>query len=116
MIRYKDGVTPDGLRSDIKGLLKGFEQIWHEHGHDVLTITDTTDSHPEDDPHTHGFAVDMRVHDYPVSEQELLAREIHDFVGPRYFSQLEFSGTDKAHIHVQLRKDLWHAIVAAERA
>ena len=113
MIRYKDGIILEGLRSQITGLLVKMDVIMHEHGCD-LVITCGLDGHPEDDPHSHGFAVDCRSHDLPIGDRSNVRDEIADMAGPDYTVLLENPGGDNEHIHVQYRKDLWRQIVAEE--
>jgi hypothetical protein len=113
MIRYKDGIITDGLRSQIIGLFCKIDIIFHEHGAH-MTITCGLDGHPEDDPHSHGFAVDLRTHDLAIGDRSNVRDEIATMAGPDYTVLLEYPGGANEHIHVQYRKDLWHQIVAEE--
>ena len=113
MIYYKDGISIDGLRPQITGLLTKLDVIFHEHG-SHCTITCGTDGHPEDDPHTHGFAVDLRTHDLAIGDVGNVRDEIADACGPDYTVLYEDPGGPNSHIHVQYRKDLWHQIMSLE--
>ena len=113
MIRYKDGIILEGLRPQITGLLVKMDVIMHEHGCD-LTITCGLDGHPEDDPHSWGFAVDLRTHDLDIGDRSNVRDEIAELAGLDYTVLLEGPGLDSEHLHVQLRRDKWRAIVAEE--
>ena len=112
-MNLKPGVTLDGLRPEITRILPDIEGLFNQAGL-PLTITCTTDEHPEDDPHTHGMAVDCRTHGLSPIEQKGLAVSIQHKLGSDYFVQNEFPGQDQEHVHCQYRIDLWHAIVEKE--
>ena len=106
-------VTLEGVRTEMLYALPIIERIFNFHEQE-LTLTCTTLDHKEDDPHTHGFAVDCRTHGISVGIQAQLTEEIQNALGHNYFAQNEVPGQSNEHIHVQLRKDLWHSIVEKE--
>ena len=114
-MEVKRGVSLAGLQSAISRILPSIELIFKQ-AHFALTLTCTTDGHPENDPHTHGYAVDCRIHGLPLQDQSALRFALEDFLGPRYTVLLEGSGTPQEHIHIQLRRDLWPVLVAEAKA
>ena len=115
MIQVKPGVEFSVLRSEIYSLFSGLELLFKQHKAECV-ITCGTERHPEDDPHPHGFAIDLRSHDVPSDLQRPLFAELSAFCGQRYTVLFEGEGSGNAHYHVQLRKDLWREIVAQEKA
>ena len=106
-------VTLIGVRPEALYMLPIIEKCFNFHQQE-LTITCTTLDHPQDDPHTRGFAVDCRTHGISVGVQAQLTKQIQEALGHNYFVQNEFPGLPNEHIHCQLRKDLWHSIVEKE--
>ena len=112
MIRYKDGITL-GLRPEIERVLVPIDIIMHEHGCD-LTITCGRDGHGNDDPHSHGFAVDLRTHDLALGDRSNVRDEIAEMAGPEYTVILENPGGASEHLHFQIKREKWREIVANE--
>jgi len=119
-MNLKPGVTLDGVRPEILSILPIIEQCYHAMEYD-LTITCTTKGHPEGDPHPPGFAVDCRTHGLYPETQQSLAYDIQHKLGSDYFVQYEPQVVNEEgmvikgeHIHVQVAKLIWHAIVAKE--
>jgi hypothetical protein len=112
-MRLKEGVTLEGIRPEIEKVLPLIERCYHDFGYEFM-ITCTTGNHPDDDPHTHGFAVDSRLHGIPVDTQWILRDNIAKICGPNYYAKLEDPGGSNEHIHTQYRRDLWRAIVEKE--
>ena len=110
MIYYKEGIKL-GWRPEIERLLVPLDIIMHQHGTNLM-ITCGTDGHGPDDPHTHGFAIDIRTHDlrHPVEVRD----EIAVMAGNSYYILLEDPGQDNEHIHIQVYKGLWQEILAKE--
>lgn len=70
------------------------------------TITCANDRHPQEDPHTHGFAFDFRTFHLTADEKEKVVAFIKAKLNLAfYFVQLESD-----HIHVQVRKHLWPSL------
>lgn len=90
--------------------LKCCEWTAEEVGH-VVTITHGTDGQHSGaiDPHLFGFAFDVRTHDQinPHVTLGVLAQAL----GPEWYVFLEDAGTANEHLHAQVRKDLWRALV-----
>lgn len=122
-MNLKEGVSLTGLRPEISTKLSSIEGVFNDAG-SQLTLTCTTGSHKDNDPHPHGFAIDCHTIGIPDDTQDRLAQNIQDAVGPNYFVQHErretkvIDGktviTKEQHIHIQYRKDLWRAIVRSE--
>jgi hypothetical protein len=111
----KQGVTLEGLKPEIRLLLAGIELLYKRAGSE-LTVTCTTGGHPEDDPHTHGYAIDCRTHGLTPAKQSSLRFAIEDYLGPRYTVLLEAPGTPNEHIHIQLQKRLWRELEQIKEA
>lgn len=114
MIRVKEGVQLDKLRPQLKSLLPPLDVVFHEHGQH-LTITCGSEGHQDTDPHFWGFAFDARSHDLPSDVREQVREKMAGICGATFTVLLEDFGGPNEHYHVQLRKTLWPAIVAAER-
>lgn len=122
MITLKPGAQLLILRSEMFGVWVGIELLFKKYGSHCM-ITCGTDGHPDDDPHTHGFAQDFHCHDVPQQNLQPLHQDLQDLLGDRYtvlysdklLGQAVYVDTPNAHFHIQLRKDLWHQIVQTER-
>lgn len=112
-MKFKDGVSLEGVRSEILKIIPGVERFFKQAGIE-LTITCATGSHGEVDPHTWGFAIDCRVHGLSVDWQHSLKHALSNYLGPQYYVKLEDPGKKNEHIHIQYRIDLWRKIVRAE--
>jgi hypothetical protein len=107
---YKERVTSVGVREEISRFFPDLDRIYASFGQQCI-ITCTTEGHPELDPHTHGFAIDMRTKDIAQGKAERIYLAIRDLVGPTYTVLFESIGSQNEHIHLQLRKDIWRSIV-----
>lgn len=112
-MNLKPGVSLDGIKSEIKDILSTIESIFIKQGFS-LTLTCTTGGHSELDPHSYGYAVDIRTHNIPVGIQRSLVAAIQQSIGPTYYIKLETPGTPNEHIHVQVRKDIWRKLEGVE--
>jgi len=115
-ILYKEGVNgSEGLRKEILDILPILEECFKEEGEENLTITCTIGDHNKNDPHSNGFAIDIRMHDFDVIKQEDLYHNINKTLSGLYFTQLEFKGEMKAHLHIQVYKGVWKGILDREK-
>jgi hypothetical protein len=117
MIIVKDGVKFSAFRREIYGLWASFEAIFAKYNI-PMRITCGTDGHGPNDPHSHACAIDIDTHDIPGQPRELtqiekyaLVTDLCVYAGPTYYIFLENEGLETEHIHCQIRKDLWPAIV-----
>ena len=110
MIRCKDSVRFTVLRPEIYGLFAGLNIKFAKYGSDCF-ITCGTEGHGLDDPHTNGYAIDIRCKQLAEEDSHKLLSELRDFLGPRYTVLLEAEGTDNEHLHIQIRKDLWRELL-----
>lgn len=106
MIRVKDGVKFSVLREEIYKHFSLFEKIFAEHNAQCW-ITCGTDAHPADDPHTNGFAVDIRSHDLSDEASHDVLIKLRNALGKDYTILLENEGLDSEHFHCQLSKQIW---------
>ena len=119
-MKYKDGVSQDGLRPEIIKVLPALDRLWLLQTGFELTITCTTGSHPKVDPHPWGFAIDCRTHGLSIDKVTSLKHVVQNLLGPHYFVQYEPEVVENGevikgeHFHIQLRKDIWRAIVRSE--
>ena len=121
MITVKSTAHFTVFRREMTGVFGVIEDVFRAHNV-PCEITCGTDSHPMDDPHPHGFADDFESHQIPQSELKPIHEELIQALGPAYtvlysdknLSEAVYVDTPNAHFHIQLRKDLWHAIVAKE--
>jgi hypothetical protein len=115
-ISYKEGVTPINLREEIVNILPVIDKCFNSLGYNTVVVTCTTKDHSFGDPHTHGFAVDIRMHDYSVDLQDRLYNLVDRTLSGLYYTQLEFRGEQRAHLHIQVHKGIWQNILVYEKA
>ena len=119
MIRIKDNLRVSILRNEIILVLPIIASVFSGYGYDCV-VTCFDKGHKKDDPHTNGFAVDLRTkHIERDSISKQIAAKIQEALGSLYYVQYEpdvwevdsITGEDKQthfqHIHVQVRKDIW---------
>lgn len=112
-MKFKEGVSLDGVRPQILSVLPAVEELFDETAIG-LTITCSTGGHGHIDPHTWGFAVDCRTHGLSPDRQEQLRDDLQDKIGPTYYVKLEDPGGPNEHIHIQVRLYIWRQIVRSE--
>ena len=111
MILCKESVRFSCLRIEIWSLFNWLTQIFADRGLKCI-ITCGTDGHGSDDPHTNGFAIDVRSKhlNNPEVKEDVLY-EMKDRFGPSYTVLLENPGQSNEHYHIQIRKDLWRTLL-----
>ena len=105
MITTKQGVQFSVLRDEMWRIFPIVEQCFPEGS---CMITCGTDSHSDDDPHTHGFALDFRTHGL---DGRAIYSQLREDLTPNYTVILEDVDGTNEHIHVQVRKDLWRNLL-----
>ena len=120
-MKFKDKVTLSGVKPQILDILPTVEPVFNTTPIG-LTITCTTEGHPLNDPHTHGYAIDCRTHGLTSEAQDLLAATLQKTLGDEYFVQHEPQVVDDKgnvikgeHLHIQLAKQEWHKLVSEEQ-
>lgn len=104
MIRVKDGVRFRVLRPEIYRHFQDIDGLFNSLSVECW-ITCGTDGHGPDDPHTHGFALDLRTKNIPEGQREIMRTRLADLLGVNYTVILEVD-----HLHIQVRKDLWRTL------
>lgn len=127
MLKLKQGVSWGALQPEGLAIRKALEDICGETGYD-LTVTCTTEGHPDTDPHTHGFAIDIRTLDLTKDVVADVARRLASLLGSNFYLQYEVTedmlaglpaslvaiahvnpASTAPHLHTQYRKGLWQA-------
>jgi len=110
MIRCKESVRFAILRPYIYNHFQSINQLFQGFGVDCI-ITCGTEAHGADDPHTHGFAVDLRSKHLPDSgTKHAVLQALRDILGVLYTVILESEGQNNEHFHIQVRKNLWRTL------
>jgi hypothetical protein len=111
MITCKASVRFAILRVYIWSILERLNTIFQKYGYPVV-ITCGTEAHGPDDPHTHGFAIDIRSkHIHSQSVKHDIRDELQQALGDIYTVILESEGLENEHIHIQVRKGLWKTLI-----
>ena len=110
MLYCKDSVRFKILRPYVYELFTRLNEIFREYALDCI-ITCGTEAHKDDDPHTHGFAVDIRSKHIPDTEtKHAILAKLRASCGQLYTVLLENEGDDNEHFHCQVKKDLWRSL------
>ena len=110
MIRSKHSVRFKILRHEIWNLFPGIESIFQSYGYESV-ITCGTEAHKQDDPHTAGFAIDLRSKHLRPEHKRSILDDLKTFCGPLYYIFLENMNGPQEHYHVQVRRDIWPTLV-----
>lgn len=117
-LRFKSGVTLNGLQPAGARILSVLDQATFQINRD-LTVTSGTDSHGPDDPHTRGCAFDVRTLDLPEATIFTLVPWLKKKLGQDFTVLYEVPKpplgilaavafvnpkASAAHCHIQLRK------------
>jgi hypothetical protein len=111
MILCKETVRFSILRDAIWTIFPKVDQVFKSHGIQCI-LTCGTEAHPDDDPHTKGFAIDLR--SKHITDDDIKHRvfdALKQTLGALYTVILENEGQDQEHYHIQIRKDLWRNLV-----
>jgi hypothetical protein len=112
MINCKPSVRFTVLRREMWKVFPIIEEIWQRKA-TVATITCGTEAHGQDDPHTQGFAIDVRSKNLPSDEiRHEVLYELRSSLGEDYTVLLEYEGQDNEHYHIQIKKGLWRTLLS----
>ena len=82
-------------------------KAFHDFGYECI-ITCGTEEHAERDPHTNGYAVDLRAwHVKTEDEKRQIRDRLKEYLGSDYYVSYEKPGRVGQHFHVQVNKSLW---------
>lgn len=99
------------MRREILAILPGLDAIFASYGKDCV-ITCGTEGHLPKDPHSEGFAIDIRTKHVPDEDHKFdILNGIKGFCGPLYYVELEALGQPNEHIHIQVKKSLWPTLL-----
>jgi hypothetical protein len=112
MIRCKEGVWFDYLRPEIYSLFPMLEKVFAEQGVDCV-ITCGCEAHPPSDPHSHGYAVDLRTNHLAAPQAQVVFTCLRQQLDPTYTVLFEDPQGANQHIHLQVRKDIWPTLIGA---
>ena len=116
MIKAKDAsVQLMVLRPEMWMIFDDISGVFEERGYDCI-LTCGTNAHGEDDPHTHGFALDFRskhihTHAEKIQMHDELERELNVKHANFYTVLLENVGLPNEHFHIQVKKGLWRDLI-----
>jgi hypothetical protein len=111
MITCKDSVRISVLRPEMYTRFELVEAVFAKY-HLATIFSCGSDGHGQDDPHTHGFAYDLRSKHIPRTElKHVILSELRQALGQTYTVILESVGEDNEHFHWQVRKDLWRSML-----
>jgi hypothetical protein len=114
MIRCKDSVRFAILRSEIYNLFPGLTVMFARQGVDCW-ITCGTEAHGPDDPHTNGYAIDIRSKHLPTLDAKYkLLDQMRVFCAEKYTILLENVGLEQEHFHIQVKKGTWQQAMKGE--
>lgn len=102
-MQLKRGVNPFGIRPELLLALMVADQVWRNHGQE-LVVTSLNDSrHSRTSLHYAGAAADLRTHYFTDKIKALVAAELREALGqnPDYDVVLESD-----HIHIEFQPKL----------
>ena len=112
MIRCKDSVRFSKLRREVWRTFPIIEETF-KYYEIVPTITCGTEAHGQDDPHTNGYALDVRSKNLPdIDTKRIILNELIQSLGPDYTVLLENEGKYNEHFHIQIKKGLWRTLLS----
>jgi len=112
MLRCKASVRFKVLRKEVWSLFPIIEAIFIEHLAGAV-ITCGTEAHGENDPHTNGYALDIRSKNLSSSTvKHTILSQLRAATGPDYTVLLESEGLENEHFHLQIRKGLWRSLLS----
>ena len=105
-IKCKKGVRFDILRDCIWDKLGAIYNVFKDAGYDCI-ITCGTEEHKEIDPHTNGYAIDLRSwHIHTEAEKKKIRDSLAFALGHDYYVLYEGPKVGE-HFHIQVRRHLW---------
>lgn len=110
MITCKESVRFAILRPYVYTILEKIDAVFIDNGYSCV-ITCGTEAHGGDDPHTNGFALDLRSKHIATSdEKHKILSDLRRLLGGIYTVILESEGENNEHFHAQVRKNLWRSL------
>lgn len=109
MIKIKEGVQFSVLREEIWRLFPILENVFLKAASDCV-ITCGTDGHDADDPHTHGFAIDLRTKHMAKEKRNTVIVNLRRLLADRYTVLLEDDGGPNEHLHLQVPRETWRSM------
>jgi|WetSurMetagenome_2_1015567.scaffolds.fasta_scaffold159704_2 hypothetical protein len=118
MITCKDSARFAVLRYEMYSQWDKVEAVFKQYGYPCI-LTCGTDGHGSDDPHSHGFAYDLRNwHLRDDALRQVVLEELQKALGPIYAVIWEKEVKDAAgkvikgsHYHWQVRIGLWRSMI-----
>ena len=110
MISCKESVRFSILRPQIWGIFDKLDEAFSAY-QKLCIVTCGTDGHPQDDPHTNGFALDLRSKHLSDEQRHAVLHALRVSLGSTYTVLLENEGMDNEHYHIQVRKELWRSML-----
>lgn len=92
----KDGVTMEGLKLEMRLVLKHANLIWKSKGHELVITSALDGTHSAGSYHYYGYALDLRNRYFSTLEKKEVVRKLKDALGPKYTVIGEHT-----HVHVQ---------------
>lgn len=106
-ITCKKGVQFSILRDHIWKKLDAIYTVFKEAGYECI-ITCGTEEHKEHNPHTNGYAVDLRTWHIKTEDEKLKIRDrLQEYLGGDYYVLYEKPKRVGQHFHIQVNKSLW---------
>jgi hypothetical protein len=111
MITCKDSVRFSILRSEMWSTFDNVHAAFKRFNVEPM-ITCGTEAHGADDPHTNGFALDLRTkHIQDNATKHAIHEELKRLLGSIYTVIFENEDLAQEHFHIQVRKDLWRTML-----
>lgn len=103
----KKGVRFDVLRDHIWQIFDPIYTVFKKAGYDCV-ITCGSEGHGDRDPHTNGYAIDLRSWHIKTEEEKIAIRDqMQISLGSDYYVLYEKPDQNGQHFHVQVNKSLW---------
>ena len=91
-----DTVNIWGLALPMQRVLKEADELWREHGQELVVTSARDSMHSAGSLHYYGLAVDLRNHYFPENVKRQVAHDLQDILGGDYDVILH-----STHVHVE---------------
>ena len=98
-MKIKEGAVMNGLNIKMRIVLKNADEIWKDHGQELVITEGTGGTHSAGSLHYYGYAVDLRTNYFSASEISSVVQALKEELCSDY--DVVFEGT---HIHVEYNK------------
>jgi len=95
-MQIKEGVVMAGLRIEMRPALIFADQIWREHGQELVITGALDGTHSAGSLHYYGYALDLRTRFFTAAQVKIVAAELKHKLGTNYDVIIEGD-----HIHVE---------------